>query len=249
MFPEQQNQPGQSYPPSQPPVARPQPTPPAVPQQAPNGAYTVVPPLPAGQNNGHSGHNPYEFIVTPNTPKHSGKLLGGNAFLAKIGLLVGGAIVIMIMAAVLLNALVPNKGGTAELTTIAQQQQELIRVATIGSEQAQGQAAQNFAASVQYGLTSDQNQLLQYLAGQGKKVGTKTLALKQNSKTDQLLADAASAGNFDTVFTQTVTDQLATYQKTLETTYKATSGKNAKALLQSEYSAAGTLITTAPRTD
>lgn len=248
MFPEQQNQPGQGYPPSQTP-STPQPTPPAMPQQAPNGTYTVVPPLPAGQNNGHSGHNPYEFIVAPNTSKHSGKLLGGNAFLAKIGLLVGGAIVLMIVAAVLLNALVPNKSGTAELTTIAEQQQELIRVATLGSQQAQGQVTQNFAASVQYGLTSDQNQVINYLASHGKKVNAKTLVLKQNSKTDQLLADAASAGNFDSVLTQTLTDQLNTYQRTLQTTYKAVSGKTVKTLLQNEYNAAGTLITTAPRTD
>jgi hypothetical protein len=247
MFPEQQNQPGQGFQPSPSPSTPP--TPPAVPQQAPNGTYNVVPPLPAGQNNGHSGHNPYEFIVSPNTPKHTGSLLGGNKFFMQIGLLVGGVIVVMVLVAVILNALVPTKASTAQLTTIAEQQQELIRVATLGSKQAQGQPAKNFAASVQYGLISGQSQILDYLATHGKKLDTKTLSLKQNSKTDQLLADAASAGNFDSVFTQTIADQLDTYQETVRTTYKASSNDTLKKLLQNEYNAAGTLVTTAPRTD
>jgi len=238
MFPNQQNQNGGQ------PYGSPQPySPPQAPiQQAPSGQYEVVPPLPAGANNGHTGHNPYEFIVNPGAPKRrSLSLGGGNPFLMRIFLLVGGAVVIMIVAAIILSALAP-KGSTPGLISIAQRQQEIVRIASTATTQASGLDIQNFAATVAASVTSDQQATLAFLQAHGTKLSTKTLALDQDTKTDSILADAATAGTYDTAVTQNLTEQLQTYESLLAQTFKETNNKQSKQLLQSNFSNASVLV-------
>jgi hypothetical protein len=168
--------------------------------------------------------------------------VGGNKFWLQIGAVVGGAIVLMIVAAVVLNALVPNKSSVAELTTIAEEQQELIRVATLGANQATGQDTKNFATTVQLGITSSQNDVLSYLASHGHKLTTKQLTLKRDAATDQLLTAATATSTFDTALSHNLIDQLHTYQTSLQNTYKTAGNAAAKTLLQKNYSAATLLL-------
>lgn len=221
--------------PQQPPIQ------PNVPQQASNGHYEVVPP-PVPNTLRPSGHNPYEFIVAPNTAKASRWKLGGNKFWLQIGVLVGGVVVLMIIATVVLNALVPNKSSVTELTTIAEEQQELIRVATLGANQASGQSTKNFAITVQLGITSSQNDVLSYLASRGHKPTTKQLTLKRDAATDQLLTAATATSTFDTAVSNSLTEQLHTYQTSLQSTYKAAGSAAVKTLLQKNYNAATLLL-------
>jgi hypothetical protein len=230
MFPDQQNQNG-GQPGYQPPA----------PQQALNGQYAVMPPLPAGQNNGHSGHNPYEFIVNPNTPKHGGNALGGDNFLKKIGLLVGGLVVVLIIAAVVISHFAP-KGSTPGLTAIAQRQQEIVRIATLAVTNTTGQDTKNLATNIELSVTSNQTQIVSYLASHGTKLKAKDLALDKSSQTDTLLTNATSAGTYDSVVAQTLASQLQTYESLLQTTYKQTTSKPAKQLIQSCYDSATKLL-------
>lgn len=225
MFPDQQNQNGGNQP-----------------VQAPSGQYEVVPPLPAANNTGHSGHNPYEFIVNPNTPKRGRALLGGsNSFLMRIGLLVGGAVVLMIIAAIVISALAP-KGSTPGLTAIAQRQQEIIRVATAAATQATGQDTKNFIANTELSVTTSQQQVISYLGSHGTKLGTKQLALDQNAQADTLLTNAATANNYDSAVVQNLTGQLQTYKELLQTTFNQTSSKAAKQLVQNAFTSADKLL-------
>lgn len=226
MFPNQQNQSGGQ--------------PGSTPQQASGGQYEVLPPLPAGQNNGHSGHNPYEFIVNPVATKRHG--LGGDPFLVKIGLVVGGLIVLMIIAAIVLSSLGP-KSVTPDLIAIAQRQQEIERVSTNAFQQASSEDTQNFVSTVALTITSDQGAVLAYLAGHGtKKVSTSQLALDQNSQTDSLLANAQNAGTYDSAVTSNLSSQLQTYAGLLQKAYKDTSSTSAKQLLQTCYTNAAKLL-------
>jgi predicted outer membrane protein len=242
MYPDQQNQNGGQPPQPQPPY---QPAPPpaygvnSAPQQAQNGQYQVVPP--PSVTGHHSGHNPYEFIVNPNTP-HKRGLLGGNDFIKKILLLVGGAILLMAVAAIVLSALGPKADSGATLTAITQRQQEIIRVATTGSTQATGSDTKNFATNVELGVSSNQSQILTYLASKGTKLNAKQLALDKNAQTDKLLADATAASTFDSVITQNLASQLTTYQNSLRSAYKQTSNQKTKQVLQSSYNAAALLL-------
>jgi hypothetical protein len=240
MFPEQpQQQNG-----SQPQYAPPQPQQQygyAPPQPNQQGQYDVLPPLPTMQNNGHTGHNPYEFIVNPNQPKRKGKLFGGDAFLMRLALIAGGAVVLMIVAGVIISAMGP-KSNTASLLGVAERQQEIIRIAKDAGTQATGSDVQNFAASVLATVTSDQVKTITYLKANGmKKIPTKTLNLDQSAQTDATLAAAATAGTYDTAVMQNLSSQLATYEQLLQSSYKLTTGKNGKALLQTSFKSADAL--------
>jgi hypothetical protein len=240
MFPEQQNQnggqpqagPQLSY---QPPAAGVN----SVPQQTAGGQYqVVVPPSVTGRP---TGHNPYEFIVSPNTSKHRGSLFGGNSFLKQIVLLVGGSAVLMIIIAVAVSLLAP-KGSTGNLTAIAERQQEIIRVATAASSQVASQDTKNFVASTELAVTSSQSQVLAYLSVHGGKPSDKQLALDQDAQTDTQLTNAQATNTYDSAAKQILTTQLNTYAGLLQTAYKQTSSAQVKQLLQQSYSAAALLV-------
>lgn len=197
----------------------------------------MVEALPAGQNNGHTGHNPYEFIMSPPQPKRAPFKLS----LSGIALLGGGIVLILIVLALVLGALAP-KGITPGLTTAAEQQQEIVRIATAAAPAATGQDTRNFVSNVEISVSSSQTQVLAYLAAHGTKLNSKTLALKQNAQTDTLLTNAATAGTYDSTVASTLVTELKAYAQTLNTTYKQASNSESKALLQKCYAAAAALI-------
>lgn len=211
-------------------------------QQNPNGAYEVVPPLPVANNVGRSGHNPYEFIVNPNTPKHTPLGLSNLVSSWKALVVLGvGIIVALIVVSVVMSSLAP-KGSTPGLTAAAERQQEIIRIATTATQNATSSDVRNFAITVELTMQSSQSQTVAYLADHGTKLSTKQLALDQSTQTDTLLADAATAGNYDSTVTQNLTGQLQTYEGILNKTFTQTSSTSTKALLQSNYATAQKLL-------
>jgi hypothetical protein len=222
------------------PLPQSQPLQPAI-QPADNGQYYVVPPPAPSQHS--SGHNPYEFIVAPNSGHQPGAtLFGGNKFLQQIGLLVGGTVAVIVVGVILASVLVPNKSSTAALTTIAQKQQEIIRVATLGVNQATSQSAKNLAINTQLGVGSSQTDTLAYLAAHGAKINPKVLVLGHSSQTDQTLASAKETSTFDSALEQVLMTQLTSYQNSLRAAYKAAASKTAKTLLQKDYTSASLLL-------
>jgi hypothetical protein len=211
-------------------------------QQHQNGTYEVVPPLPAAGNTGHSGHNPYEFIVSPNTPRpgHApfGRLMSSWKSLALLG---GGIVIALFIVGMVVSSLAP-KGSTPGLTTAAQQQQEIIRVATATTQHAANSDVRNFAVTVQLTISSSQQQTVTYLAAHGTKLNNKVLAAKQSTETDTLLANAATAGNYDSTATQTLTSQLQNYEDGLQSTFKQANSTSSKALLRSNFQTAEKLL-------
>jgi hypothetical protein len=170
-------------------------------------------------------------------------LLGSGSLGMRIGLLAGGAVVLMIVAAIVISALTP-KGDTAGLTSIAQRQQEMVRVTTAALQQSQvdSQDAKNFVTNVELCAASDQQQLLAFMGTHGTKLSSKTLALDQSTATDTQLANAATANNFDSAITANLVQQLQAYESLLSTTYHQTSNTQTHTLLQSSYNNASLLI-------
>ncbi len=199
-------------------------------QQHESGSYEVVPPV--NNNMGASGHNPYEFIVSPNSgsSKLSNPLAGGS-FGKQIGIFAGAALVIIIGLWIAFSALSP-KGNTADLLAITERQQEIIRIGTAATAAAGATDVRNFVSNTNVSVTSDQQQLIAYLAKHGTKVGGKQLALDKNVQTDALLANAQAAGNYDGAVTQTLGSQLTTYEQLLKSAYNQTTSKSGKQLLQ-----------------
>lgn len=211
----------------------------STPVQHPNGQYEVVPP-PAQGSGAPSGHNPYEFIMNPNMPKKQ-PLGHKNAFILRIALIVGGMVALMTVIAVALSLLGP-KSSTPGLISIAQRQQEILRISAAATGQATGQDTANFAANINAGVASNKVQIVAYLTSHGTKVDNKLLALDQNPQTDTQLQNASNANNYDTAVTQNLTQQLLTYEGLLQKTFKQTSSAKAKQLLQSSFTSASKLL-------
>ncbi len=190
-----------------------------------------------------TGHNPYEFIVNPNTPSGTPHGQSKN-FLLKIGLLVGGAVLLMVVAGIILSFVLP-KGNVQGLIDIANRQQEIIRISGEASTKATSQDTQNFATNVNLSVTSSQQKILAELARNHKKFKPKELALDHDPKTDTLLANAETANTYDTAVAQTLNNQLSIYETLVQSTYKNTSHAATKQTLQQCFTSAHALVTQA----
>lgn len=253
MNPEQQYQNGQQngVPADVPPVASTQPvyqTPaqsqPSAPQPAPPGGYyqPAAPDAPATAQpvaNGQS--NPYEFIFAEKPIEKKG-FFDGASLLKRILVIIGGLAVLTIIV-VLATSLFSSKDTiNSRLFTIAQEQQEIIRVAGVGSAKVTGTDARNFALNTELSLTTDQSATLTYIKAHKGKVDEKLLGAKADADTDKTLETAATNNTYDATLVQTLHSQLVTYRTNLNTTYQQISGKNARALLADSYKAADLLI-------
>jgi hypothetical protein len=207
-------------------------------QQNSDGHYTVLPPL--NNSGGASGHNPYEFIMSPNSKKHA-LGLGGASFAKQITLIGSGAVLLIILLVVGFSLFAP-KGNTASVLAVAQRQQEIVRIAESANRLLTTQNVQNFVINTDVVVNSDQQKTLTYLSSHGVKPKGKSLALDHDTKTDQLLDSAKAAGNYEPIVAQTLQDQLSTYKNELQTAYKASTSTAAKKLLQQNFKNAEALL-------
>jgi hypothetical protein len=210
-------------------------------QQHPSGQYEVVPPPMPGQNTGHSGHNPYDFIVNPNAVKARTGFGGGGSFIKRIVLLAVGVVALFVIGGILISSLAP-KGSVPGLISIAERQQEIIRVSTAATQLATTQDGQNLVNNVEVSVTTSQQRLLAYLAAHGVKVGTGTLGSDYSSQTNATLANAAAANDYDLAVAQNLSLQLQAYKALLQSTFKLASNKQTQLLLQSDYNGANLLL-------
>src|SRR5882672_4390605 len=90
--------------------------------------------------------NPYDFITTPaGKPPKSGRLpAAGNPFVMKLVVIVGGAIILVVVLAIVVNVLFGSKTNVGDLVTLTQAEQEIARVSnqnTTASDQVVAGAA------------------------------------------------------------------------------------------------------------
>ncbi len=185
----------------------------------------------------------YDFILNhgANAPKRSllpGFGGSGRQRYIKIGL--AGAVLLIII--VLLSSLLFGGSKNESLVGIAQTQQELIRVSTIGAQKAQTSAASQLAVNTELTVMTNQKDVLAQLKKSGQKVNTKVLALKQNSQTDAALTEAALNNRYDEAFIQVMQKQLVDYQKLLKATYDTTSSRVLQQILNNEFNQATVLL-------
>lgn len=183
--------------------------------------------------------NPYDFIMNPAAPPPKKRLpvptTGPNAFLVKIGLIVGAVIVLMIAVTVAINLFSSGKTSTEEFRSLAQTQQEVIRVATAGDDDARSQAVKNAAKSITLSVTTQQLKTLNYLAQRDVTMKDKDLELKLNADTDKTLDQANQTSTFDSVFLQVMSKELEAYSNELKTLYGTTSNAAAKKILKDDF--------------
>lgn len=187
----------------------------------------------------------YDFIMNPAAPPKKPLLPSGSNLAVRIGLVAGGLLVLLILFSIVKSLVVQSPDLTG-FVVIAQDQQELIHL--VSNTASNGQSGlssnnKNLAATAQLSLSSNQSRVLQYLAANHKKVRSKDLNLKLSSTLDNQLANAQTAGTYDSTFQSIIASQLKTYISDLSSTYRSSSAKQQKgrALLKSLYAQASLL--------
>lgn len=213
------------------------PTPPPEPAAAP-AAPGVAPAVPASQNpQSQSPEDSYAFITNPEQPKGPSKFSGlfTASLPIRIGLLAGGLLILVVLF-VIMRGLLSNAPDMTPFVTIAQEQQELIHlVSNTPNQQHLSSGSRNLAATMNASLISTQGATIQYLTNNHKKLNEKQLNLKISAETDTQLTDAAAAGTYNTSFNEVIQAKLNAYANTLQQTYKKTTGKNGRTLLENSY--------------
>lgn len=208
----------------------------------PSGA-TPSPEKHYGQPGPHAAVQPYDFILNPEKPRKKPLLAsGGNSLLSRLAIIFGGVVVFVILAIIVMSLLGGKSPNLVAMTTVAQDQTELVRVAHLADTKATAQGVANVSTNAGLSLASAQQQLLDYLAKNGLKLDKKQLSLKLDKRTDTQLQTAAAASNFDSTFVSVLETQLTTYQRDLKTAYSNTTGPKGRALLSSQYTGAGLLL-------
>lgn len=197
----------------------------------PSGGH---PPTGSGQE------NPYDFILKgEGKPKRS---FGSGSLKQRI-IIVGAGACILLIAAILLISLIGSggKGSTDALINVAQQQTELARVAAIGVDKASSTDTKNLAITTKLSMQSSQADTVALLKKSGHGVSDKTLALLQDSNTDQQLDSADASNTFDSTFTQLLQRLLNSYRSSLQNAYKTVSSSQQQ-VLQASFNDATILI-------
>lgn len=136
--------------------------------------------------------------------------------------------IIIIIAVVI--AFLPQDKTAPQWFALAQRQQEIIRVCSLGSR-AKYQPTRNFAITCQTGITTSQRQLLTYMSASKMDYVAKQLGLSANAKTDARLKTADSSSTFDDVFLEITTQQLESYSRSLTAQSGITTGVNGREVL------------------
>ena len=166
----------------------------------------------------------------PNVPKPVKIILG----------IVVGLFLLIIISSVLSGR---NKGATQPIVNAMARGQEIIRVTQLTQQQLplQDPTTQALAATVFSSLTSEQQQLISYLAANHTKVSKVQLAADTDKTTDSNLQSASQNNNMDEAYVSYLKTNLAAYETDLQTAYKS-AGPKGKAILKSAYDSTVTLL-------
>lgn len=191
-------------------------------------------------------NNPYDFIMNPQQPKPKRKF-GLDPFITKILLVLAGVFIIMIILAFALSMAGPKKISTEDLVSLAQTQQEIIRIAHQGTTDAVQQTTKNLAVTTEFTLKTQQSKLLGYLADKkGTEVKEKELGLKQNASTDLELKEAKQTSTFDVTFSSVLEEELRSYSSTVNRLFGTTQADDEQDFFSSNYGQAQLLISQVP---
>lgn len=186
--------------------------------------------------------SPYGFILNPEA-KQPAANSGKNTLLSRVLTAVVGLIVLAIIGAVAVNLLVPKDNSGIQLTALAQEQYEIVRVSAVMVQQAKTTSVRDFATNTQLSVTTNEQATVKYINDRKLAViNDKVLAGKHDEKTDKAFQAALTSNTFDTTAVQTLTTLLGTYQTNLKKAYADIKGTKARAVIQASYTAVELLV-------
>jgi hypothetical protein len=186
----------------------------------------------------------FDFMLK-NQPqaKHSFGLTAAPKFV-KIGLGVVFIIILLIIVGSFLGG--RNKGLSQATAGALARGQETLRVsAAVQQLKLQDPTTQALAATVTTTLTSDQQQLENYLATNNAKLSKLQLAADTDKTSDSQMQTASQNNSLDQAYITYLQQSLSKYQTDLQTAYNA-AGPKGKALIKGSLESTNTLLTNPP---
>lgn len=127
-------------------------------------------------------------------------------------------------------------GNTTLMTTVAQQQTEVVRVADLVLAQTNlKDETRAIATNSWVTVNSDLSQLKAYMSKNGHELKDKQLQAGKNSSIDDNLGQANQSGNLDSAYLTVLKAQLNDYESALTAAYQATTGPNGQQVLSNAY--------------
>ena len=210
--------------------------------QGPYGAPQSYPPAPPPQSYPPQAPAPnpndpgrYDFFMSPQQSQKRSLLPTGGGFGMKIGMLVGGAVLLMVIVGIVMS-FIPSGLNEKELTALAKSQNEVLRICTdAAGGKAQDSATREFAQTCQMTVTSRQQELLAYTGKHGLKLTTKSLAKSANAQSTRALAASVASSSYDQTFVTIMKADLNKYVADLQAAFKTAKSAEQKALLQNTF--------------
>lgn len=186
-------------------------------------------------------HNdPYGFITNPQQLPQKSRGVG-NSMLSRIIIVVGGVLLLLIIGSVVVSLMGrAGQAATNNLKGIYAEQQEIIRIAGLGSKDALSTDAKSFAATVSLSITSSQQKIKEELGD--TKLSDQELAAKKNADTDKVLEGAKATNSYDEVLQDTLTNQLQSYMQTLQKVFNETDDEALKQVISSAFDSASAIV-------
>ncbi len=157
---------------------------------------------------------------------------------ARIMVVVGGLVIVVIFFSILSAVLSSGPTPASLQTVVAEDQAEIIHLSQGATNNASSAVTKNFAITSQFTLTTDQQELVAYLAQSKVKLTPAQLLASVSAKTDAALASGLSAGIYDQTYTQVMTTTFTTYANDINAAYKKTKGPNGRKILSKDYTSA-----------
>ena len=187
--------------------------------------------------------NPYDFIFNGQNKKGKQPFLAGGSKQQRILIaIIFGGIILVLIIAVFSFVFSKGKSNTKVLVSVAQQQNEAIRIAEIGVSKSKDSATRNLAITTKLSLETSQKQLLDNIKQTDGEVQENELNAKKSSATDEALTAAEQSGNFDKEFSAKIREQLNMYLSELKDARSQIPTKSTRAILDSSISQATLLL-------
>jgi predicted outer membrane protein len=184
----------------------------------------------------------YDFFMNPPKPPKRPMFSMGGTLASRAVIIIGAGVLLMVVIGVVSSVFFGGPSNTDQLLKVAQEQNEIARIATLAQYQGKSTDTKNFAITTQLSMQSAQTQLLKVLAQRGVKFNAKQLQLTKNPQTDSSLQTAAAASVFDQTFSSVMQSQIQDYSNLVKDTFETSKSKSIRGQLVVDYNSAQLLL-------
>lgn len=167
---------------------------------------------------------------------------GGGSMTKRIVILLAGVLLLVIGVSVVKGALGGSNQVVPDLVSLVQDQEAMLHITGNAAQNVSETNLQNFNATAQMSLQSEQSQLILYLQQSGRKLSNKEVLLKISSRYDTQLTNALSSSTYDPTYKSIMQQELQVYQRDIKQAFYQEKGPVGRSMLNSDYQAAGLLL-------